>query len=147
MSKTTGCIMKGFMWVVGIGSLVYGTILFFTNTSSWPQVEAVVTSSRSLTTDDVGTVTYETDYQYEVDGTSYQSYIHDSTQYREGERIKVYYDPDDPTTTITSQGEYGFTGCIGILFGLFCIGSMAWGAVKARRQAGIPAKPGELDSE
>ena len=24
MSKTTGCIMKGFMWLVGIASLVYG---------------------------------------------------------------------------------------------------------------------------
>ena len=141
MSKTTGFIMKAFMWVVGIGSLIFGTFRFFKDTSNWPQVEAVVTSSKYLTSDDSGSETYETDYEYEVDGISYQSYIHEYTQYQKGDRIKIYYDPEDPTTTITSQGEYGFTGCIGIVFGLFCIGSMAWGAIKARKQAASPAEP------
>jgi hypothetical protein len=139
MSKTTGCIMKGFMWVVGIASLVYGIYFLSINTSNWPQVQAVVTSSRAGTTDDAGNVNYETWFDYEVEGVKYSGYINEYTQYNQGDKLTRYYDPKDPDSTITSQGEMGFTGCIGVVFGLFCLGAMTWGAIKARRKTETPA--------
>jgi hypothetical protein len=138
MSKTTGCIMKGFMWVVGIGCLVAGIYYLMMDTSNWPQVEAVVTSSREGMSDDNGTTTYETNYEYQVDGVVYKGYLNEYLQYSKGEKITLYYDPKDPNHTIQSQGEMGSAGCIGVAFGLFCIGSMTWGAIKARRQPETP---------
>lgn len=139
MSKTTGCIMKGFMWVVGIASLVYGIYFLMMDTSNWLTVEAVVTSSREVSTDDLGNTTYETRFDYQVEGVKYSGYINEYTQYNKGDRLTRYYDPNDPGSTLASQGEMGFTGCIGVVFGLFCIGAMAWGAIKARRQ--VQASP------
>jgi len=138
MSKTTGCIMKGFMWVAGIGCLVAGIYYLLTDTSNWPQVEAVVISSREGTSDGTGTTTYYTEFEYTVDGVLYEGYFNEYTQYTRGEKITLYHDPKDPNHTIQSQGELGSAGCIGVAFGLFCIGSMAWGAIKARRKTETP---------
>lgn len=138
MSKTTGCIMKAFMWVVGFAALGYGIYFLTVDTSNWPQVEAVVTSSTQSTSDDVGNTTYNTSYEFEVDGVKYQASVNDYTEYAKGDKITVYYDPNDPSTTITSQGEMGFLGCVGVLFGLFAIGSMTWGAIKARGKMETP---------
>lgn len=135
MSKTTGCILKTFMWIVGIGSLVYGIYFLLTDTSMWPAVQAEVVSCKPVTSDDLGDTTYNTEIEYEVDGVKYSGYFNDYTEYAKGERITVYYDPKSPSSTITSQGEMGFLGCVGALFGLFTIGSMAWGAIKSRKQA------------
>jgi hypothetical protein len=137
MNNIGSTIMKGFMWVVGFASLGYGIYFLSINTSDWPQVEAVVTSSEATTSDDLGNPEYTSYYEFEVDGVKYQ----DSTngQYDKGERITVYYDPNDPSKTITSRGELGSLGCIGVPFGLFCIGSMTWGVIKARRKTGTPA--------
>lgn len=133
MSKTTGYIMKAFMWVIGFAALGYGIYFLSINTSNWPQTEAVVTSSERSTSDDSGNYTYNTSYEFEVDGVMYEASVNDYTEYAKGDKITVYYDPNDPSTTITSQGEMGFLGCIGVLFGLFAIGSMTWGAIKARK--------------
>ena len=138
MSKTTSFILKAFMWVIGIASLGYGIYFLSVDTSNWPKVDAVVTSSKAVGTDSNDLTTYETYYEYTVDGAKYSDSIHDSFQYTEGDKITVYYDPKDPASTIMSQGEMGFTGCIGVFFGLFVIGSMAWGAIKARRKTGPP---------
>lgn len=138
MSETTGWIMKTFMWVIGFAALGYGVYFLMMDTSNWPQIEAVVTSSEQSTSDDTGNYTYNTYYEFEVDGVKYEASVNNYTEYAKGDRITVYYDPNDPSTTIMSQGEMGFLGCIGVLFGLFAIGSMAWGAIKARRQA-VPA--------
>lgn len=138
MSKTTGYIMKAFMWVVGFAALGYGIYFLTVDTSNWPQVEAVVTSSQESTSDDIGNSTYNTSYEFEVDGVKYQASVNDYTEYAKGDRITVYYDPNDPGTTIMSQGEMGFLGCVGVAFGLFAIGSMAWGALKARRKIESP---------
>lgn len=142
MNKTTGCIMKTFTWLAGIAALVYGIYFLTVDTSKWPQIEAVVTSSQKSTSDDNGDYTYNTSYEFEVSGVTYQASNNDYTEYAKGDKITVYYDPNDPSTTITSQGEMGFLGCVGVLFGLFTIGSMAWGAIKARREAGTPDMPG-----
>jgi hypothetical protein len=68
MSKTTGFIMKMFTWVVGFAALGYGVNFLTINTSNWPQTEAVVTACNESTSDDNGTSTYTTDYEFEVDG-------------------------------------------------------------------------------
>jgi hypothetical protein len=131
MNNIGSCIMKAFIWVVGFASLGYGIYFLSINTSDWPQIEAVVTSCTEVPSDDLGSHSHTSYYEFEVDSVKYQ----DSTDgcYDKGKRIKVYYDPDDPSTTVTSQGELGFYGCIGVLFGLFCLGGMAWGAIKARK--------------
>ena len=139
MSKTTGCIMKAFTWAVGIASLAYGIYFLTINTSNWPQVEAVVTSSREGLSDENSSRTYDTYHEIEVDGVKYEDSINGYTQFNKGDKITVYYDPDDPSTTITSRGELGFLGCVGVLFGLFAIGSMTWGVIKARRKTESPA--------
>jgi hypothetical protein len=138
MSKTTGCIMKGFMWVVGIACLVGGIYYLMMDTSNWPQVDAVVTASKAGTTDDTGNTSYQTSFEYQVDGVVHEGYFNEYLQYTKGDKITVYYDPKNPNHTIQSQGELGSAGCIGVAFGLFCIGSMAWGAIKARRKTETP---------
>ena len=135
MKNIGSTIMKGFIWVVGFASLAYGIYFLSINTSDWPQVEAVVTASGESMTDDTGNSTYNTSFEFEVDGVKYEASVNDSTEYAKGDKITVYYDPNDPSTTIMSQGEMGYLGCIGVGFGLFAIGSMAWGAIKARRTA------------
>ena len=139
MNKTTGCIMKTFTWLAGIASLVYGIYFLTVDTSKWPQVEVVVTSSKEGLSDDYSNSTYDTYYEFKVDGVTYQDSINSNTEYAAGDKITVYYDPNDPSTTITSRGEMSFLGCVGVLFGLFAIGSMAWGAIKARRKTETPA--------
>jgi len=132
--------MKGFMWVVGIASLVYGIYFLMQDTSNWPKVEAVVTSSRAGTTDDTGNTSYQTSFDYEVNGVKFTSTINDYKQYTKGDTLTVYYDPKDPTTTISSKGELGTTGCIGVVFGLICLVGMTWGVIKSRRKTDTPAE-------
>jgi hypothetical protein len=139
MNNIGSRIIKAFMWMAGMAALVYGVYALTVDTSNWPTTVAVVTSSSKVSSDELGTDTYSTDFEYSVDGKTYQGYVNDSTQYAEGNQITVYYDPNDPDTTVMSQGEMGYVGCIGVLFGLFAIGSMAWGAVKARKQVITPS--------
>jgi hypothetical protein len=141
MSKTTGCIMKTFTWVAGIAALVYGIYFLMMDTSKWPQIEAVVISSVEGMSDENSATTYDTYYEIQVDGIKYEDSINGYTQYNKGDKITVYYDPNDPTTTVMSRGELGFLGCVGVLFGLFTIGSMAWGAIKARGKTETPDIP------
>jgi hypothetical protein len=131
--------MKAFTWAVGIASLVYGVYFLMMDTSKWPQIEAAVISSEEGMSDENSATTYDTYYEIEVGGVKYEDSINGYNQYNKGDKIMVYYDPTDPSTTIMSRGELGSLGCIGVVFGLFCIGSMAWGAIKARGQTEPPA--------
>lgn len=144
MSKTTGCIMKGFMWAVGIASLVYGIYFLTLDTSDWIPVEAAAVSSRAGMTDEDGNATYDITYEYVVDGVKYTHFDNEYRQPAQGEKITLYHDPNDPNHTITSQGEMGMAGCIGVVFGLVCILSMVWGVIKSRRNTEPPAADGNI---
>jgi hypothetical protein len=139
------CVMKAFMWGIGLAALFFGVYYLFKDTSGYQSVQAVITSSSKGTTDDLGNWSYNVDYAYEVGGVRYTGSFSGSEGDAVGDTLTVYYDPEDPGTTFTSKGESTFLGVIGVLFGLFCLGSMGWGWLKSRRLP--PSAPPSTNTE
>ncbi len=131
MKNTTSCILKAFVIVAGLASLILGIKYTFLDTSAWPAVQAEVVSSSFRITDDQGNDTFNVSYAYQVDDTQYSGTYSSYEALYPGDRITVYYDPRSPGTSITSKGELFFLGIIGLLFGLFCLGSLGVGALKS----------------
>jgi hypothetical protein len=131
VKNITGCVLKGFVLIAGLASLVLGIQYLSVDSSSLLEAQAKVISTSQGTTDDNGVENFSVTYQYEVDGVPYESSYTSSREYAPGEMITVYYDPEAPDSSFNSQGEANFLGLVGVLFGLFCIGSLGWGVVRS----------------
>ena len=131
MKNITGCGLKLFVLIFGLASLVMGIKFLSVDSSSLIEVQAEVVSTTPGTTDDLGNESYNVTYKYQVDGVQYESSFSSSAEYAPGEVITVYYDPESPDWSYNSPGETNFLGIVGLLFGLFCLGSLGWGVLKS----------------
>ena len=132
LKNKTGLIMKIFVLTFGVFSLIYGIKFMSVQTADLVEVEAEILSSTWGTIDDLGNDSYNITYSYSVMGVNYEGSFSGSEGYTQGEKITVYYDPQSPENTYSSQGESTLLGIIGIVFGLFCVGSILWGMIRPR---------------
>ena len=132
--------------------------------SGWPLAEGVITVSEFTTNRDRdnGSVTYGASiaYDYKVNGTSYTgSNVHFGqygtsdpsygrgivNRYPMGKQVRVYYDPDEPSTSVLEPGagwSSFMVGGIGALFTLVgFIGSFFQFKKYKRGETAPPASP------
>ncbi|MBI5300886.1 MAG: DUF3592 domain-containing protein [Chloroflexi bacterium] len=125
-NTTTSLVIKIFVVVFGVAIIVWGLDALRTNTSSWLSVPAKILAPVSAKDG----IYYSGMYEYQVGNTRYSDSFNGTDKYEPGQEITVYYDPSSPGSTITSRGEMTFNGIVGILFGLFCVGGVAWDTIK-----------------
>jgi hypothetical protein len=133
-----------FVVVFGLAAMIMGIIAMQSKSASWPEVPGQIVSSEISNSNSDELSTYDSTYKYMVGSTEYSSSSNSSTERVPGEQITVYYDPDDPSTSVLSRGETELTGVIGFAFGLFCVGGVAWEVFKSKtRKNQAPAAPAE----
>jgi hypothetical protein len=128
MKNKTSLVIQILVVVFGIASIIGGIDALRSDTSGWPSVQAKILAP--VTTGDG--ITYTGMYEYQVNNTRYSDSFSGTDNYVPGQEITVYYNPSSPGSTITAQGEMGFLGIVGVLFGVFCVGGVGWDMVKAR---------------
>lgn len=131
MKNFGSCVMKAFVWASGFVALAFGIYFLSVDSSSLIKTQAEMVSSTYTTTDDSGNESYNVTYTYQVDNVWHEDSMSSSAEYAPGEIIMVYYDPKFPDNSYASQGESSFLGIIGVVFGIYCIGSMGWGTIKS----------------
>ena len=105
--------------IAGIAFIVFGAVNFAQH-NKYVETDAVVSKVTIIETfydepDDV-----EIMVRYTVDGKEYESLLNNtSTNLKEGQTIKVKYDPADPSKVISSIKSYAFIAIgLGALFAL-----------------------------
>lgn len=94
-----------FLIPVGIIFIVFGTVMFMINTKNqdYVKVEGFVSKAELIEeahTDIDGNhvdATYKVYVKYTVDGNEYDQELGELSGYKEGDKITIYYDPDDPS--------------------------------------------------
>ena len=93
-----------FLIPAGIMLLIFGIVLFVVNrqNQNYLKTEAVVTNSvleQEASVDAEGNRTeasYTVSVKYTVDGKEYESELGGLKEYKAGEKMTIYYNPDDP---------------------------------------------------
>ena len=132
MENIGSTIVKLFMWVIGLVLIVFGANLLISSTREWSEAQAEVVSSSKQYTSIEEPDSYSISYKYQVDGVEYINSMSSSANYSPGDKFTVYFDPSSPDVSFESQGGAAFLGLGSCLFGLLCVGSMAWGVWKSR---------------
>jgi len=89
---------------VGIILIVFGIIMLCFNTDQYLETSGTITSVTECPTEPDEGQQYDLTVKYTVDGTEYETtFSNMGGNYSTGERIKVYYDPDDPKATTNSK--------------------------------------------
>ena len=79
-----------------------------------------------------GTMTYKPYVRYSVDGSIYHAWSDvSSSSYREGKRIKIFYNPANPEEI---HGSAGFVGVAAMAAGAVCMAAGSAGLFKERRR-------------
>lgn len=94
-----------FLVPLGIFLIVFGVFMFIVNDKNkdYIKTEAVVSNMELVQdayTDENGDTveaTYNVYVKYTVDGTEYNEELGEASNLKEGEKITIYYNPDDPT--------------------------------------------------
>lgn len=114
--------MSVILGLVGLMFLVVGLYLLFFNHMGYKKTTAKITKIEMRSSED--TYTYVT---FAVDGVVYSNIncMSSSSSYSEGKKIKIYYDPNDPTKvqaadTITG-GVISLTCAGGLFFTIILI--------------------------
>ncbi len=111
---------------VGIILIVFGVILLGFKSDKYLETKGVVTSVTEGFYDEDDGQQYDVDFTYTVDGKEYEGTFSGVTDdYKEGDEIKVYYDPADPLKT--SNGKMPpfippvmiALGAAAVVFGVF----------------------------
>ena len=134
----TSKLMIALTGLFGLAALVFGIVYLMQDTSSFIEVEATVVSSVYATTNDNDIDSYNVTITYPVNGVETTDTINRDQEYAAGEQMTVYYDPKDPGHVFSSRSESTFLGGIGVVFGLYCLGSLGWGWLKSRREKNLP---------
>jgi len=137
----TSKLMTILLGLFGLAALIYGIVFLLEDTSDYVEVTASVVSSSYATTDDYGNESYNVTIVYPVNGVDTTDIISSSQEYAAGEQMTVYYDPEDTGHVFSSRSESTCLGGIGVVFGLFCLGSLGWGWLQRRRQKATPIAP------
>ena len=111
--RTTGVLR--FFGPVGLILIIMGSVMLALPPNKYDTAEGTVTHSEAYTeydTDNVLQEYYEVFFAYTVDGKNYTNSFQGYTEpVNKGEKITVYYDPDDPQTVSNSKN----TGIISIV--------------------------------
>lgn len=79
-----------------------------------------------------GTMTYKPYVRYSMDGSIYHAWSDvSSSSYREGKRIKIFYNPANPEEI---HGSAGFVGVAAMAAGAVCMAAGSAGLFKERRR-------------
>jgi hypothetical protein len=154
--------------IFGLGLTVFGLLLEIQSVrqlsgakehSSWLTTEGRVISSRVGTYGTVEERSYKAEvvYGYSVDGTNYSAESisaednrHNDyftaaqivNHYPEGQRVTVYYQPDNPAVTLLEPAKRTYVVMVAVIFcvaaGLFIL---IFGIVKYQGLSGRPSKP------
>ncbi len=97
-------IVARFLIPAGIAFLAFGIVSFIINNKNrnYIEVEGTVSKTELATeayTDTDGNyvdATYKVYVKYTVDGKEYDNELGELSGYKEGEKIKIYYNPEDP---------------------------------------------------
>lgn len=100
-----------FLIPAGIVLLVFGIVMFVTNKNNqnYVQGEATVISAELAEeeyTDSEGNhfdATYTIVVKYTVDGKDYKTVLGDLPGYKVGDKMKIFYNPDDPSQITQSK--------------------------------------------
>ena len=142
MKNIGSIIVKLFMWGLGLILIVFGANLFISSNREWSEAQAeVVSSSKQFTSFDEPE-SYSISYKYQVDGVEYIDSMSSGTNYSPGYKFMVYFDPASPDVSFEAKEDATLLGLGSCLFGLFCVGSMAWGVWKSRsaKNMAIPSQ-------
>jgi hypothetical protein len=111
--------------LAGIAFIVFG-VINFSQHNNYIETDAVVSKVTIIETfydepDDV-----EILVRYTVDGKEYESQLNNtSTNLKEGQNIKVKYDPSDPSKVISASKSYAFIaigfGALVVLISIFLL--------------------------
>jgi hypothetical protein len=111
--------------LAGIAFIVFG-VINFSQHNKYIETDAVVSKVTIIETfydepDDV-----EILVRYTVDGKEYESQLNNtSTNLKEGQNIKVKYDPSDPSKVISASKSYAFIaigfGALVVLISIFLL--------------------------
>jgi len=130
--------------VIGLGLLITGAskILMANDSENWPGVQGVILTSKVSVSSGEDSDTYGADvtYRYKVKGKRYKgdkvtvSEVSTSNQgravkivkrYPKRKKVMVYYDPDDPETSVLERGISGgswlMPGVGGMFFFVGCV--------------------------
>ena len=94
-----------FLLPLGVILIVFGTVLFVMNSKNqnYVQVESTVTKielAEEAYTDADGNqvdATYDATVKYTVEGKDYETTLNNVGKYKVGEKVKIYYNPKDPS--------------------------------------------------
>lgn len=104
---------------------------------NWPTVQGTVISSDWIRTGTQGNTEPEIKYEYDVDGQHYKSdkisfhgLEEDSVvyNYKEGREAKIYYDPQDPQTSVLLPGYKTQSAMLMLLIAAGCA-VFGWGGL------------------
>jgi len=151
--------IRGFLGLfvaVGLGLIISGVsdIMTAKSSESWPSVQGVVLKSKVSVDNSGDGTTYGADviYRYKVSGESYKgdkvtiSEVSTSSgnrarkivkRYRKGKKVTVYYDSDEPKTSVLERGLSGsswFMPGLGSLFFLVPLGILIYVEKEYRKE-------------
>ena len=88
---------------LGIALIVFGILMFVFNNDSYLETVGKVTEVVETINTENAKV-YDVTFQFTVDGKEYtDTFMEQPKEYKTGDDIKVYYDPEDPTRTSSSK--------------------------------------------
>ena len=100
-----------FLLPAGLMLIVFGIIFFIINKQNQDYIETESTVTKieieeEAHTDEKGEeveATYKATVAYTVDGKEYQAELSGVSKYDEGEKVKIYYNPADPSQVTMSK--------------------------------------------
>ncbi|MBQ4046287.1 MAG: DUF3592 domain-containing protein [Lachnospiraceae bacterium] len=100
-----------FLLPAGLMLIVFGVIFFFINKQNqdYLETESTVTKieiEEEASVDEKGNnvdASYKATVKYTVDGKEYQAELSGVSRFDEGDKVKIYYDPADPSQVTMSK--------------------------------------------
>ena len=89
---------------IGLILIVFGVFMFCINTKNQDYIKVDAVVSGTVLVEDTHTdaegntvvATYNVYVKYSVNGTEYETLLGELSGYKEGDKITIYYDPNDP---------------------------------------------------
>lgn len=97
---------------IGLILIVFGIVMLGANTDNYVETTGTIISVTEGISDDNGGHQYDVGVKFTVDGKEYETTFPNlGGTFKEGEDIKVFYDPDDPNNNTNSK-----SGVLAIIF-------------------------------
>lgn len=122
-----------FFLILGLLLAVFGIVILVTSPKEYAETTATVTRSEEYFDTEEGS-SWDVYFEYTVDGKRYESSFGSmGSAKREGETMKIYYDPSNPQNTSNTKAG-GIIGIAAIVAGIVCTGFCCRQGFKAYRE-------------